>query len=202
MPQVDYFFCDVPLRPLGTHYVSRQVLEPTVADDTADRFAHPQVRASVFAEYSPDLHRFLLGCILNPADVTDLMQEIAMAFVAVPRETVIEDPAKYLFGIAKHLVSAFRARANRNPVTYNSDALEHALEAPERCDISAAESEAVSQDLLTRIQRLPRAYRDVLQLNMETSLSYKEIAQQLGMSEDTVKKYLFKAKASLRRDCL
>src|SRR5437016_3518300 len=107
-----------------------------------------RARASVFAEYSPDLHRFLLRLLQSRADVADLMQEIVIAFMAVPRETVIEDPAKYLFGIAKHLVSGFLAKANRNPVTYDSDAVDDLLERPEGWVIGAAESEAVSQDLL------------------------------------------------------
>jgi RNA polymerase sigma factor (sigma-70 family) len=170
-----------------------------VAEEKPDHSTHLLARASVFAQYQQSLHRYVVRCIRDDTDVKDMMQEIAIGYLKVPRDTLIEDPAKYLFTIALNVMNAYFRRKGRNPVTYDTEATDRLLEMPENPDMCEAESGAIQQDLLHLIQQLPRAHYDVLRLRVEDGLSYSEIAAQLGLSEDTVKKYLYTAKAALRR---
>ena len=172
-----------------------------MADKKPDTL-HLLSRAAAFAEYRPRLHRYLLKAIRNDTDVKDLMQEILIGFLKVPRETVIQDPAKYLFMIALNVLNQFFKKKSANPVMYDSESADGLICDVEDSGMCEAESKAVQQDLVLAIQQLPRAHFEVLRLKMETDLSYADIAQQLGMPENTVKKYLYIAKARLMRDTL
>ena len=176
-------------------------MEWAVAEKKPDT-SYVLARAAAFAEYRPRLHGYLLRAIRNETDVKDLMQEIAIGFMRVPRETVIENPASYLFSIAHNVMTRFFKTKAASPVVYDSEATDHLLVGTQDESMCEAESKAIQEDLLRAIRQLPRAYYEVLRLNMETDMSYHDIAQQLSMSEDTVKKYLYIAKAALKRSTL
>jgi len=167
-----------------------------VSKQKPDRSQQTEVRVSVLAEYAPRLHRFLRRKFArNGADLEDLMQEIWKAWVARPPNIVVEDPAKYLFGIAWHVGCRHLSAKVREPLDHRALATPESV-AP--ASIEAAELEAVSYDLVRQIRRLPRIYQEVLRLKMETDLSNGEIADELQLSEATVKKYYVKAMAQLR----
>jgi len=55
------------------------------------------------------------------------------------------------------------------------------------------------EELTRMIQQLPRGYRIVFNLYVIEGYSHKEIAEMLGVSTNTTKTQLFKAKAALRK---
>ena len=55
------------------------------------------------------------------------------------------------------------------------------------------------EDLTRMIQQLPKGYRIVFNLYVIEGYSHKEIAELLGVSTNTTKTQLFKAKAALRK---
>jgi RNA polymerase sigma factor (sigma-70 family) len=161
-----------------------------------DHSRQTEVSVSVLAEYAPRLHRLLRRRFAhNGADLEDLMQEIWKAWVARPPNIVVEDPAKYLFGIAWRVGCRHLAAKVREPLDHRAEATPKSV-AP--ASIEAAESDAVNHDLVRQIRKLPRAYQEVLKLKMETDLSNRQIAEELQLSEATVKKYYVKAMAQLR----
>ena len=163
-----------------------------------DRSLSVEDRVSVLTEYAPALHRFLRGKFAgNGADLEDLMQEIWKVWVALPAHIAVEDPVKYLFGIARNIGNRHLATVLGSPVDYRPCTPGRPLESPEQVVIEAAEAEAVGHDLVRQIEKLPRSYQEVLRLKMQDNLSIKEIAKELGLSEASVKKYLVKAKARL-----
>jgi RNA polymerase sigma factor (sigma-70 family) len=167
-----------------------------VPNPTPDRSSSAERRVSVFTAYTPELHRFLRQRFARTgAELQDLMQEIAAAFLAVPREIVIQDPVKYLFGIARHVGCRHLERRAHDPLDCCADVTPESLL---QGSVDAAELDAVSHDLLKQVSRLPGIYQEVLKLQMESGLSIREIARRLNLSQDTVKKYLSKAKAQLR----
>lgn len=68
-------------------------------------------------------------------------------------------------------------------------------------DISADDlvrSKEMSQLIATEISALPPKTREVFELSRQYNLSRKEIAQQLGISEQTVKSHMFNALKTLK----
>src|SRR5690606_35760752 len=59
-------------------------------------------------------------------------------------------------------------------------------------------SKEMSQLIATEISTLPPKTREVFELSRQYNLSRKEIAQQLGISEQTVKSHMFNALKTLR----
>lgn len=65
-------------------------------------------------------------------------------------------------------------------------------------DASSAQNELEVEDLMKLIQKLPKGYQVVFNLFAIEGYSHKEIADLLGISEDTSKSQYFRAKAFLR----
>lgn len=120
-------------------------------------------------------------------DVDDIVQE-AYARVLVARETTaIDSPKAFLFATARNLALA----RFRRPQTINGQngltefEIESVLD--ESADVPQAVSRAQELELLTQaIQSLPTRCRQVLTLRKIYGLSQKEVAAQLGISENTV----------------
>jgi RNA polymerase sigma-70 factor (ECF subfamily) len=157
------------------------------------------VAASACEQYQAELHRFLMRRLHSAQQAQDLAQEAYLRLLRVDRAELIRQPRAYLYRIAVNLVTEFRLRAQRDPVTYDSEALAKIAEstAVESTDHGERASDAEQIELL--LEHLPPLYRAIFVLRKRDGLSYPEIAQHLGISVHTVKKYLARAVAGCRQ---
>ncbi len=127
----------------------------------------------------------------------DLAQEAYLRLLRVERAELIRQPRAYLYRIAVNLVTEFRLRSQRDPVMYDSETL---TEVAERTAEASSEGERSgdAREVERLLEQLPPLYRAILVLRKRDGLSYAEIAQQLGISVHTVKKYLARAVAKCR----
>lgn len=155
------------------------------------------VAAEACEQYQAELHRFLMRRLHSSHHAQDLAQEAYLRLLRVERPELVRQPRAYLYRIAVNLVSEFRLRARREPITYDSDAL---AEAAERIEAPADEGDrtADTQQIELILGQLPPLYRAIFVLRKRDGLSYHEIAQQLDISVHTVKKYLARAVAKCR----
>jgi RNA polymerase sigma factor (sigma-70 family) len=84
----------------------------------------------------------------------------------------------------------------RNRSMYLETELEQADREP---DYNALSDHLVAEDLLNMIQELPTGYRIVFNLYAIDGYSHKEIAEQLGISENTSKSQLSRARTYLQK---
>ncbi len=81
--------------------------------------------------------------------------------------------------------------------------LETDMEAADRePDLNQLESHLQAEDLVKMIEGLPTGYRVVFNLYAIDGYSHKEIADQLGISENTSKSQLSRARAALQKHLL
>lgn len=81
--------------------------------------------------------------------------------------------------------------------------LETDMEAAERQpDLARLENDLEAEDLLRLIAQLPSGYRMVFNLYAIDGYSHKEIAEQLGISENTSKSQLSRARVHLQNNLL
>jgi RNA polymerase sigma-70 factor, ECF subfamily len=101
--------------------------------------------------------------------------------------------------IRKIMVNESLTYLRRNKNMY----LETDIEAADRQpDLSRMENELEAEDLMRMIAELPSGYRIVFNLYAIDGYSHKEIAGQLGISENTSKSQLSRARAHLQRSLM
>lgn len=145
-----------------------------------------------FLENETALKRFLGRILPITADVEDIAQEALLrAFVASSTETVLM-PKAFLFRIARNLAFNERARMWNTTTTLVGGSSELDGMGPD--EHVSSEDRLDSDRKMTlfyeAISHLPSKCRQVFVLRKVHELSYKEIADQMGISVSTVEKHI------------
>jgi len=155
--------------------------------------------ALAFRKYAPELHRYIERRMRRPDLARDLTQDIFERFLQVEDADAVRNPQAYLFGIASHVVREAQFKEDKSLVTFDSDRvqeldsqLDHAL--PDEL----AERLSVTQELKRAFAELPAMHRMALLLVKRDGLSYEEAAQRTQLNVNTVKTYVFEARAKVK----
>jgi len=150
-----------------------------------------------FLEFYPTLYSFVSSATgATRADVEDLAQEtLFQAWRDRDRFRKESEPLTWILAIAKHRVYDFLRKRRRESMSLN-----RALE--------RLETEAIPDPVLqcaelgarvrTALQELPEEFVAVLLLRYFQEKSLREIAEELGESEDAVESRLRRARMALR----
>src|ERR687896_1299242 len=146
----------------------------------------------LYRRHRGDVYRFVLRDLRNPDDAEDVTQAAFLnAYRALQRGSEPEKPRAWLFTIAQNVTRRrFRSRAAR---PYEVELDQEALVAPQ----SDAPSAAEIRDSLLRLRPNQRA---VIVLREIGGLSYREIAETLGLSVPAVETLLFRSRRALREE--
>jgi RNA polymerase sigma-19 factor, ECF subfamily len=162
---------------------------------------HPAVRlaALAFRKYAPELHRYIERRVRRRGDAQDLTQDIFERFLQIEDADAVRNPQAYLFGIASHVVREALFRLDKSLVAFDSDAAD---EAGERLDNALpddlAQRLSLQQDLKRALAELPAVHRTVLLLVKRDGLSCEEAARRTQLHVNTVKTYVFEARARVK----
>jgi RNA polymerase sigma factor (sigma-70 family) len=159
----------------------------------------PSFAGSAFERYHGDLQRFLMRRLRSVQNAQDVAQETYLRLLRLDRGELVRKPQAYLYRVAANLVYEFKLREANEPVTFDSEALDRAAEHPAELPANeTGERVSVDQQLEAVLMQLPPLYRAVFVLRKRDGQSYPEIANTLGISVHTVKKYLARAVAQCR----
>jgi RNA polymerase sigma factor (sigma-70 family) len=151
--------------------------------------------------YAPQLHRFLLKGLGNDQDARDAAQEVFLRLARAPHVELIQNPIKYLYGIARYVVAEIHHRRSRELVEFNSELTDQQTDGSLGVPMDPfADSVATLQALNQALDRLRPLEREIIWLIRREGMSYEEVAQALNIKRNTVKKYACKAMAQLRLD--
>ena len=120
-------------------------------------------------------------------DVDDIVQEAYARVLEARQTTAIESPKAFLFATARNLALGRlrRSHAAASPNALADFDIESVLD--ENADVPNAVARSQELELLTQaIQSLPTRCRQVLTLRKIYGLSQREVAAQLGITENTV----------------
>jgi RNA polymerase sigma factor (sigma-70 family) len=156
--------------------------------------------ATIAARYGRRLRQFLSVRLRNVQDVPDLAQEVFLRLLRVERHDAIRNPEAYLFTVASHVLQQHALRRSTDPVFVDiTDALSE-LALPEGDDPAAKADNAERMEVLERaLAQLPPKVGAALVLHRVGGYTVQEIAEQLGTSRDSVKKYLMRAVKHCRK---
>lgn len=144
------------------------------------------------------LLRWLVPRIRSSADVEDLMQDVyRKLYRQMVRRGGVREPEKYLFGIAKKELARF----------YRRKAMVLESEAPLSDELPDAEPSpedwAVFRDRADEVWRIvrqePLPSYQAFTMYYGLSVPTDEIAKELGLSEDAVRRRLSRTRARIRQ---
>lgn len=153
----------------------------------------------LFYKYRNKVKGFALKIVPAQIDPEEIVQEV---FVRVWLKKEAIDPEKdfqsYLFTIAKHLVLDHLKSAVNRKLYFVGEHFQQDLLEEEGMEASISEeTEAKLQKLINEI---PERRREIFQLSRFEGLSYKQIAERLNISENTVDSQIRNALAFLRKE--
>jgi RNA polymerase sigma-70 factor (ECF subfamily) len=154
----------------------------------------------LFAQHRGALQSFFYRRIRSKPDAVDLVQEVYVRMLRVNDTDAIRNPEGYLYTVANNLAieHAVLERRHAKDIDFDEPVLEAELVGP------AGPEEQI--DLQLRVKRLrevlgqlPAKCRAAVYMKYRHGMSYQQIAEQLGVSDHMVQKYLGQALAHCRR---
>lgn len=136
--------------------------------------------------YESMLRGWLRSHFSQEKDVDDIVQESFAKLLQVRDRGEIRSPKAFLFATARNLViSCLRKVSIRSEISLADFDTADVMD--EADDVTTAVSKSEELDLLSQaIQSLPTRCRQVITLRKIYGLSQKEVARELGISENTV----------------
>lgn len=150
----------------------------------------------------PALRRFALELTREPADADDLVQETLLkAYRHRDHYTPGTNIRAWLFTILRNtFVNELRRRhAQQGGGLAQAGASWHDEPSHRAGPEETWLSRMIAMELLQAVDTLPPPYREVLQLRAIRDLSYRQIAEHLGIPEGTVKSRIHRGRRMLRR---
>jgi RNA polymerase sigma-70 factor (ECF subfamily) len=157
--------------------------------------------AALVRDHGHGLRRFLAARLREAVtDVPDLVQEVYLRLLRIPRHDTIRSPQAYLFTVAHHVLHQHKMSLAAEPESVELTETLVELES------LAAQDPATQLDVYQRVETLNRVLeeisprcRAVFLLHRRFGFSLDEIAVKIGVSRPMAKKYLFKAVAHCKR---
>lgn len=131
------------------------------------------------------------------ADVDDLAQEVFLRLLRYSDDVAVENPQGYLFRIAANVANEWRERSRVRHPHDRSWLDELRIDPSDQPDNTLFQSR-VNKHLQNAVDQLPKRQRQVLLLHVNEGLTYKQIADRLGVTYRMVLRDLTRAYASLR----
>lgn len=145
-------------------------------------------------EYGQRLRRFLSVRLRDVQDIPDLAQEVFLRLLRVNRHELIRNPESYLFTVASHVAHQHTLRRSARPVSVDIAEVLPELQADSGGDpVNQAVNAERLKMLEAVLQQLPARVAATLVLHRLGGYTVQEIADQLGVSRETAKKYLARA---------
>lgn len=153
----------------------------------------------LFYKYRNKVKGFAVKMVPTQVDPEEIVQEV---FVKLWLKKEFINPDKdfqsYLFSIAKHLIIDHLKSAVNRKLYFVGEHFQNDLLVDEGLDnLMPADAEEKLQKLINEI---PERRREIFRLSRFEGLSYKQIAEKLNISENTVDSQIRNALAFLRKE--
>jgi len=150
--------------------------------------SHRKVFSKLFVESSAALRRKIQRLVNSRADVEDVVQDAFLR--GYENADTVRVPAAFVYSAARNL--AFDGR--RRERTARKAALGEIALSDVESSVESVESQLLKEErtrlLREAVERLPPQCRTVFALKVFQGYSYKEIAEELGISARTVENHL------------
>jgi RNA polymerase sigma factor (sigma-70 family) len=154
----------------------------------------------LFDQHRSGLATFIRRRVRPGSDASDLTQEVYLRFLRADRTELIRNPEAYLFTVAVNLLREQSVLERRWSKAV--DATEPPTD-PALVNFRTPEEEVDREARMARltglIEALPPKLQAVLILQYRDELTYQQIAERIGVTTHTVKKYVMQGLALCRK---
>ena len=153
-----------------------------------------QPMEEIYKEYAKTVYRFLLSRTRNEDLAEELTQETF--FQAIRTSGRYDESCKvstWLLGIAKNVLLGY---LRKHPAHEDIEDQEVPVESAEDAALRSVER----VKLLRKLHDLPEPRREVMYLRVFGGLSFKEVGEILGQSENWARVTFYRAKEQLRKE--
>lgn len=154
---------------------------------------HRQLWNELYKKHHSELVHYLQGkWRKEPDDASDIAHQAFERFMAVAEPQRIAQPRAYLFQLVRNLVVD---GLRRDKVRADHARREEASVEPSASDLTVQSTLGAEQLQMLQqiIEKLPAKRRRAFVLNRVYQLSYQEVADEMGISVDGVKKHVLRA---------
>lgn|GEM_PF-155896 len=152
-----------------------------------------QLYSDLYDRYRSELVHYLQGQWRKaPEDAADIAQQAFERFMNVAEPEGIEQPRAYLFQLVRNLVVDGLRRDKVRSEHAQREGQEEEVASGD-CPLGAALGGEQLQVLQQVIEKLPAKRRRAFVLNRVYQMSYREIAEEMAISPDSVKKHVMRA---------
>lgn len=156
----------------------------------------PAAYTEVYVRYSSFVFTIAMKMVKDEDEAYDMVQDIFTKIWEQGSLTIHTDIKSYLYRVTRNRILN---QINRNKFKEQYfDSLQHFLDK----GVWATEEKVLANEMQERIafelDSLPPKMRLVFELSRKENLTYKEIAERLSISEETVRKHIHKALKILR----
>jgi len=173
------------------------------ADDTdlvtQLRKGNPQAFEQIFNLYHQRIYNFCIRLLRGTDEAEEIVQKVFVALWEQKHQLDESTPLPpYLFSIARYMVyQEFRNEVYRKAAFEEIANSETGFREITKDEVLFAELCDILQKL---IEQLPTRQKEIFRLSRNSGLSYKEIAIQLGITENTVDTQIRRALDYLRKE--
>jgi RNA polymerase sigma-70 factor (ECF subfamily) len=140
--------------------------------------------------HEPALRRWLARNTASGIDADDIIQETYTIFAEMESVDAIRNPRAYLFQVARSLIVRHIRRAQIVAI----DAIDNLEQLDNPDGAASPEQQAIDRDELRQLARaisaMPGKMREAFVLRRVEGLSQRDIAAEMGISENTVEKHI------------
>jgi RNA polymerase sigma-70 factor, Bacteroides expansion family 1 len=153
----------------------------------------------LFYKYRNKVKGFAKRLIPSQIDLEEIVQEVFVK-VWLKREMINPDKdfQSYLFSITKNLILDYLKSAVNRKLYFVGEHFQQDIIADHQSDAHLPDD--FGEKLLNLIDQIPERRREIFCLSRFSGLSYKEIARQLDITENTVDSQIRNALAFLRKE--
>jgi RNA polymerase sigma factor (sigma-70 family) len=146
-------------------------------------------------QYRQELRRFFERRAPRADRVDDLVQLVYLRLLRSPPVSLVNDPRQFMYRVAWNVLRDENQRAQRERETFSCDPeqLEGLANQVGSLWVDDSTEELVREQLDQALRQLPRACQVAFLRQYRDGRSYKEIAEELGVTSHAVKKYIMKA---------
>ena len=144
-----------------------------------------KVFSDLYEKYHRELYSFALNLSKNRHDAEELVQSV---FVSIWETRQNINPEKsfhaYLFSIARHrFYNTLRKRVTEN--CYVDYVLHHENQTDNEFE-KQVEDDEINEIINKLLEQVPKRRQEIFRMSRDENLSYKQIAEKLQISENTV----------------